>query len=235
MLILSYGMPKTGSTLLFELTKATVESCGNVQELLPLSVATGHAVNFTDPLTEAVLSQYQKAASDRLLVLKTHSAPTPYAKSEYEAGRIQLMIAIRDPRDIALSLVDHGNRSRADGKPAFSQIHNLSDAAKALAGRTNEAMRWIEFARDKVYKYEEFATDLPGAVSRIAKQLNVRVSIEDVLSKMKGRFTQMNKGIINRHQKELGADEQIFLAFAAEKLFKPFYLPQLQGNGVSRR
>ena len=50
MLIISYGMPKTGSTLLFELTKALLEYAGYEQNLAPREVNGGHPINFSNTL-----------------------------------------------------------------------------------------------------------------------------------------------------------------------------------------
>ena len=58
---LSYGMPKSGSTLAFELTKAVFEQNNHPQTRLSGLVEAKHALNFLDDFSDEVVERLSTA------------------------------------------------------------------------------------------------------------------------------------------------------------------------------
>jgi hypothetical protein len=224
MLIISYGMPKTGSTLLFELTKALLEYAGYKQNLAPSEFNRQHPINFSNDLDEEGLLPFQSFAESSHLVLKTHSAPTPYVKSEIERGRIKCTVSIRDPRDQVLSVLDHARASRKNGDVAFSEFFLVDDVLSMLLHRERQTLDWLELAPESVYFYEEFSKDTLGTITQLASQFDITLNDPSkVLELMKGRFTQLNKGIVGRYQTELTLKQQAQVVDATQGIFRRFY------------
>jgi len=133
MLILCYGITKSGSTLTFELVKGMLESAGHAQERLPDGVVNpGHRVNYVQPLDRKRLKELLSAVGDRWIAVKTHAGFQdklfPYLEKLRQKRRIQIIASYRDPRDICLSLIDAGAVSRAKGVKEFSEVTDIATA-----------------------------------------------------------------------------------------------------------
>ena len=77
MLILCYGITKSGSTLAFELIKGMLESAGHPQvRLSDGSVHPGQVVNFLEPVDRGTLKRLLAEIGDRWIAVKTHSPIT---------------------------------------------------------------------------------------------------------------------------------------------------------------
>ena len=85
---LSYGMPKSGSTLAFELTKAVFEQNSYPQTRLSGLVDDKHATNFIGGFSDEVVERLWTAV-ERIgypIVVKTHGRLTPAARRLLENG-----------------------------------------------------------------------------------------------------------------------------------------------------
>src|SRR5579863_5931463 len=79
MIVLSYGMLKSGSTLAFELCKSVLTESKFVQRRLPDDVVTpGHHINFFANLTVSTLGRaLDEVAPSEIIAIKVHSALRP--------------------------------------------------------------------------------------------------------------------------------------------------------------
>ena len=87
MIVLSYGMTKSGSTLAFELCKAVLEQRGYEQRHLPDDVVTeGHHINFLADVTVANLEKLvAEVAPSEIIAIKIH-APVGLAEVKFHAA-----------------------------------------------------------------------------------------------------------------------------------------------------
>lgn len=149
MLVLSYGITKSGSTLGFEMAKAILEQKGSKQERLSDGVVQpGHGINFLTSFSpEGFEELLNEIGDDREIVVKTHAkiddVSCAYFGKLIEMNRAKLQIVIRDPRDICLSLLDAGERARNKGSKAFSNVHTLEDAVKSLKRQEKVLFDWV--------------------------------------------------------------------------------------------
>ena len=202
LIYISYGMRKSGSTLAFELTRALLERSGFKQKRLPQAVVPGDAsINFVHRLSEAQLEGIEREARARggPIVLKTHQPPTPAVEAWLRAGRIQGHCVYRDPREIALSLMDHGRRARASGDSAFANIHTLDDALKDVRRQVPHFMSWVRLPGIIPLYYDDVAFDSQDVVRRLSAQTGLAADPAKVERRVKSwRPTQYNKGVPGR-------------------------------------
>src|SRR5437773_11540492 len=116
MLVLCYGIPRSGSTLAFELAKGTLQSAGFDQatfvndRLGPerLKRAGPDARNYVTGLSKRKIESLIEAIGpDRKIAVKTHSSFPDrmfrWLERLQASGKLQVIASYRDPRDICLS------------------------------------------------------------------------------------------------------------------------------------
>src|SRR5262245_35316182 len=122
MIYVSFGMLKSASTLAYQLTEEILHQGGRRPILLgrPLRPAMS-VTNYFDEIDEDLIRHIEDQAQGRDVVLKTHQRPGPGLSRLIENGEVLASATFRDPREIALSMVDHGERSRRWAIPEFSE------------------------------------------------------------------------------------------------------------------
>lgn len=217
----SYGMTKSGSTLGFELARTALDMAGLKQVLLPDTIRKTRKINFTQHLDDkAVLALEGLAdAMGYPIAIKTHTRPDPGVVRLLETGRASAHAIYRDPRDIALSMLDHGARARAKGKPAFSEYHVIEDTIEPIKHQTNTLLAWLSLPNVRPLFYDDLAFDTQTTAALIADELGLDAQADVIQEVMTNRFTQLNVGIKDRHLLEMdGATSARF-----KRIFAPLY------------
>jgi hypothetical protein len=216
MLILCYGITKSGSTLAFELVKGALASAGHPQVRLPDgTVEPGHNVNFIARKLgrnrlETLLDQI---GTERRIAVKTHAdflLPLfPWIEEMQARREVQIVASYRDPRDICVSLMDAGKLARKDGRKAFSLIQSLSDAAESVQRQIAKFRNWGSVHGALRLSYELVAFSPDKALDAIEHLLDVRCDRAAAKKHaFEDAFTQKNLGGIDRFKTELSAEEQ---------------------------
>ena len=232
MLVFSYGVPKSGSTLAFQIARAIAFLAGHSQRLLPAPLSTpGHRVNFQQRLDADLLHRAAALAGDRVVVIKTHDAPAPAwieAYGELAArGQARAILNHRDPRDICLSLCDAGRAARAQGESAFAEFVTLDDAVGRVRRYLEELEAWRGLPGLLELRYEICAFRMEEAIAAIRAHLGLPGSAWPVrLYAGHIAFTHRNKAVPDRHLTELGEAERARLDAA--------FAPYLDAMGYAR-
>lgn len=206
----SYGITKSGSTLAFQMASLCLEKAGFPQpKLPPPAIEEVRRINFVDNLDETTTKHLIKSAEylGHTIVIKTHSPPNDYIRDLSANGIIKSHACIRDPRDIALSMLDHSKKSRSMGKLTFTEIKNLDDAKSAIQNQFSSFEQWASLPNSICLSYDEIAFDSEETANRIATHMGVSDNYDDLAQEAKERFTQYNKGLQNRHRAEMSPDE----------------------------
>lgn len=209
MLVLCYGVTKSGSTLTFEVIKGLLESAGHAQERLQDGpVNPGHRINYVQPLNRGRLKDLVAAVGDRWLAVKTHSGMADplfgYLEQLQQAKQLQVVVCYRDPRDICLSMVDAGEAARAAGVKEFSDVTDLSVAKAKVSEQLEKFVRWASLRGALVLPYETVAFDPDAAIERIETCLGISADHERVKRyAFEEAFTQKNKARRTRFSDEL--------------------------------
>lgn len=204
----SYGMTKSGSTLAYQLVRTALESAGMAQPRLSASaIAADRAVNFVEHLSQTQVDELldQARALGHIIVLKTHTRPDDPAV----VGLLQCGLAIghavcRDPRDMALSMLDHGRRSRRLGRQPFSEFRTLDDALDNIRHQTDSLTAWLRLPNILPLCYDEVAFDTATAARKILRQLDITLNPGHIATvALESGKTNRNQGTKARHQSEM--------------------------------
>ncbi len=213
MLVLCYGMQKSGSTLAFELTCGVLQSAGFAQDFIRNDlhepregrVYRNYVEEVTADSVEALIAEIGPA---RKIAIKTHSTFPDEDFSRLEAlqakGRLQVIASYRDPRDMCLSLLDAGEKSRTLERGGFGKFETLDEAAKFVKGRTARFRKWASLKGTLRLEYETVAYSPDKAVDKLEAVLGVTaIRTEAIRHAFEDAFTQKNKAQRRRHETEL--------------------------------
>jgi hypothetical protein len=209
-LILCYGITKSGSTLAFELAKAILDGAGRPQDRLADGVVEpGHHINFINKIDQARIDALLGAIPEgSAIAVKTHASFAPgmirYLDRLTEEGRLKVHAAYRDPREICLSMVDAGEHARANERKAFSEIATLDDAAENVKRQISNFLRWAAVKDALRLSYNATAFDMEATVTAMAAHLGVQTDAAAVCQTVtETSFTQKNKAVKDRYKDEL--------------------------------
>lgn len=215
MLVLCYGIPKSGSTIGFELVKGVLLGAGVSQDRLSAPGIT-KAKNpkkknfFAKPrrqslpeFKDTLLRLISAIGPDRMVAVKTHMGAPAAAFAwleELQARRqLQVIASYRDPRDICLSLVD---------APRFARLEDLEIAADHVEGRLRQFMFWASLKGALRLCYETVAFEPHKAIDLIEQTLGVTCDRDHAIKyAFEQAKTPFNKGIPHRHLTDM-TDEQ---------------------------
>jgi sulfotransferase family protein len=209
LIIFSYGLTKSGSTLAFQLTRMGCEQAGFDQPQIAVpGLVVSPRINAIEHVSaaqaDALLEEVR--ALGHPMVLKTHTRCDPAVRALVEAGHARVQVVLRDPRDVALSMLDNGRLSRERGRPAFAEIVTLEDAIAALDNQIESLRGWAALPGAQILHYDDLAFDTVATTARILAHLDLPGDPAAIAAAVRsGRFTQLNKGIPHRHRAEMTA------------------------------
>jgi len=219
MLVLCYGIQKSGSTLAFELVRGVLKSAGFEQPFIrndrfkgDVAIPAG-ARNYIESATqEKIVELIGTIGQNRKIAVKTHSGfrtkMFPWLEEMQARGALQVIVSWRDPRDICLSLLDAGVAARDIDAGAFSQLKTLDDAVAYVEERLARYRKWAALRGTLRLDYNIAAFAPDQAIAAIEKTLNVASDHERVKRHaFEDADTRKNKGIPERYRTEL-PDEQ---------------------------
>jgi hypothetical protein len=230
-IVVSYGITKSGSTLAFEMAKAVLELNGSAQDRLADDLVTpGHNVNFVRGWTDERLRRLIGATEGQRVVIKTHTSPfalsADLVSDVIASGHLKVHVVFRDPRDMIVSMLDHGVKARMGSGPAFREIKTLDDAITRVGNQLPRLQAWGSFPSLRL-QYEHFAFDPTFGPTVIADDFGVPVDASAVWAAVRARFTQMNEGLPERYKTDLWPEEIARI----ERAF-PLYLELVKGNDL---
>lgn len=225
MILISYGITKSGSTLAFELAKAILSTAGHEQVRLSDDVVEpGHHINFINQVTQPRIEALINAVpDDQIVAIKTHTgfSPTllPYLDDLSGAGKIKVHANSRDPREVCLSLLDAGEQARERNRKAFSEVETLEQAAENVHRQFGVFIRWASINGSLHLAYNKTAFEMEAAIADIAAHLGVEPDAAEVRRIVTDvAFTQKNKAVKDRYKSELTPEQDKEL----QDIFRPF-------------
>ena len=217
MLVICYGMAKSGSTLTYEMVKGVLTSAGHDQEKVrSFGLKPGRGNYVADLSRDAVLDVIDSIGPDRIVAAKTHMAfdggMFAWLEELQARRKLQVIASYRDPRDICISLLDHGKRSRKQGKEAFSHIRDLDRAAGLVEKAIPKFRKWASLAGSLRLYFDTVAFAPDDAIALVEKTLGVSADHDAVKQHaFEDAFTQKNKAQKRRFEMELDSDERAAL------------------------
>jgi len=232
-LYFSYGMTKTGSTLAYRMARHFLECRGHSQALLPdhLQIIQKD-LNSWSQANHELLEEIAEWAAERgiFLALKTHRAPTKTVRRMLKEGRAMGHATYRDPREIALSLVDHGRESQQRGHDPvrFRDLNDATDSLDLIERQLAVFDRWETLPKVETWYYDDFAFNSDLAFDKLTRQTGLKPldrSERDAFDGTAG--TKFNKAVPHRWKTELTGEESAEFKSQFSDFYKRLWLRRL--------
>jgi hypothetical protein len=236
MIYICFGMTKSASTFLYQLTEETFRAAGRTPARLgPPLLPRLSVENYFDTIDPGLISVVSNQVGERDVVLKTHQALHPDVAEQINAGLLLASASIRDPREIALAMVDHGRRARRLGHSQFSECRTAYDALPSIDYQLANFRRWSALTTLELFFYNEICFETPAVAARLARQIGVAAEPDTVLAPFrdKGMIGQFNKGAALRYQ-EMSAEQQAVFLDRYAQLYRKFRFDTPAAEAVAR-
>jgi hypothetical protein len=214
LIYICYGVTKSASTFLYQLTEEVFAVSGRKpRKLGPPYRRKGSLDNYFDVVDHLLLEELADLVGDDDIVLKTHGPPRGDVAAMIESGTVLASASIRDPREIALSMLDHGQRARRWKDVPFAEFQSLDDTLPALDNQLEYFNAWANIPKINVFLYNDICFDSQSVIKRIAFQIGVDINPDQALGIFVGNknIGQFSKGKALRYTEMSNEDQEIFL------------------------
>lgn len=214
MIYICYGITKSASTFLYQMTEEVFRAAGRPVTRLGKPFRKADSIeNYFNFIDNELLDEIERHTGGQDIVLKTHGPPRGDVAERVATGRILASASIRDPREIALSMIDHGARSRRWRLMRFSEFATAADTLNAIDIQLGCLQEWTATERIVVFRYNDICYDSAAVIRTIANQIGASVDIDGVLHRFrnKGTIGQFSKGKALRYSEMSAADQAVFL------------------------
>ncbi len=217
MMIISAGFMKSASTLIrdYQIEMINLASKRNGQKMLE-KFSSGRGAAYRGQLN---LKMFLLLMTINLLygdiALKTHLGPTFFVRLLVILGLVKVTYSYRSPRDVGLSMLDHGDRSRQresdvpGEKRGFGDVYKVSDAIPKVKQEIKNWCGWQTFGDALLIRYEDFMTDKATSLKKILEYLCYGYELnsadfDTLLHKYETvKSRNFNKGTIERCKAEI--------------------------------
>lgn len=233
MIYICYGITKSASTFLYQLTEEVLRAAGRpVAQLTPPLTVPGALENYFNVIDDELLARIDAHTGGADIVLKTHGPPRGQVADLVASGLVLASASIRDPREIALSMIDHGARARRWRNTSFSEFEKLTDTFTALDIQLPFFQEWAAIQRVAVFSYNEICYDTATVIANVADQLKVAVDVDRVLKQFQDKrlIGQFSKGKALRYTEMSPADQALFL-----DRYAPLYASRSFDTEIARK
>ncbi len=212
MIIISSSIPKSASTLVFNYQQdlLALASDDNViaQEKFKKYSYQGFSARIDLKTFFAAILTTIKYGD---IVIKTHSEPTFLIKLLINLGLAKASFCYRDPRDIILSAIDHGERTRKglDASGAYGNMTSIEGSIPEVKSWTSTWYKWKKFGKVFFIRYEDLVENQLLYILKINEYFDLKCEKEHIESihikheKMKNKAWNFNKGVSERYKHEM--------------------------------
>ncbi|MBI5100158.1 MAG: sulfotransferase domain-containing protein [Nitrospirae bacterium] len=242
MVLISGGMPKSGSAYIFNLLNDLFILSGDsdVRQIkrkykLDKTLRDYNCnIGKLTPLKLLLLILLSKREGP--FVVKTHIQPTKFVETLIKLDFIKAIYIYRDPRDALLSAVDHGKRILQKGENhTFAGMVDFENAFEAVQDWIKVWEKWNGCRGVYLLRYENLVNNPVEQMKLIANYLNYKVSSDHIntmlkkynknnLDEFKESYLHFNKGVSNRYRQDMSDEHKmIFKEKLGEKLIQMGY------------
>jgi hypothetical protein len=214
-LIIAQGVPKSGSTFLFQVIKDIEEALNGFphpeakKRFFPDRAVPDFVGEPSDAFVDGLAG---RLPPDRAFVFKTHGKITPRLAARIASGEVKAVMSFRDPRDTALSMIDAGAVARARGRDRnCSNLHQVEDAVRPAKHGWKVARGWFDCPGVLLIPYHLTATNQTWVVDRVCEHLGAPQAAAAINAKFardkEKRITEFHKGVADRFLDDLAPDQ----------------------------
>jgi hypothetical protein len=231
-----YGITKSASTFAWQLIKRIAISGGlPIATLTAKSKGANSPEDYIDPVSAQKLNLIKEDVGDLPVVIKTHGGVTPAAARAVAEGTAQVFVSYRDLREVALSLLDHGARSRRKGTKDFARFYEVSDTLEDIKTQTQRLEGWVRACDPLLLPYDEICFDTPSTIYRIAERLGVSVDIESICAEFRSNkqlIGQFNKGEKGRFEREMDTVTSALFIKSFARYYRTYFPEEIQAKNI---
>jgi hypothetical protein len=222
MIIVSAGMPKSGSAWFFNLTNDLVLAAGKqdiraIREQFKLhSILQWENCNIGHLTFRKNLTLLRPYLAGNSFVVKTHDSPSKSLKFLLFWGIACVTYIYRDPRDVLISALEHGERIRKTGERShvFAKLENFEMALDYVKGLLPNWNHWMKCRRLFHVRYEDLLEKPEIILIELADFLSLSVTSQHLrtivqtyspqeLREDEKNMLHFNKGGVGRFREKL--------------------------------
>ena len=222
MLVLSNGIPKSGSTLFSWMQKEILmRTITNNGQLLIEQDISNKQINgighFVNGIEDKNTLQTLISLSDKYgpFLIKGHTKLTNELKEAIIQKKVVVTFIHRDPRDILLSIIDHGQRSNSTNSSRFfAQFQSIEQTIPFVIQQCKDALEWVNFNYAMIFRYYDLISNPQDEILRFCRLINLEVSkkvIDEIIETYTGSpitgVRQYNTGKLLRYKEEMTMEE----------------------------
>jgi len=186
MLIISSGMQKSGSAYFYNVINEMIVASGKGVDARQLKHDRGlddvmkwHNNNIGSLTLPKLVKLWRISVNDGTFAVKTHSGPGQSVKLLNRLGAIRIVYCYRDPRDVLLSAVDHGNQILNNSENhTFAKMVDFDKALKSVKSWLEIWKAYTEMPGVLTVKYEEMMQDPVSVAKKIEDFLDISIAPE---------------------------------------------------------
>jgi hypothetical protein len=209
----SYGMTKSASSFVYQLQEQIVSlSHYNLVQIPPKIRENNARENYLEPITdEKIIQILDWIPENSITVIKTHGAPSKLALKLIGDGKAFASATFRDPRDIAISLTEHGQRSRDKGISDFAEFMNPTDPISEIKIQIEKRFKpWINNPACLPLNYKLIKESPLRVAESLLNQMQMNdIDAKEVLAPFedKANIIHFNKGEGGRYNSLMTEEE----------------------------
>ncbi len=218
-LLIAHGLPKSGSTFLFQVAKdvaASINGLSHYQAKAAFFPGMDVPDFVQQPDDEFIRHLVERLPRGAAYVVKTHGAMTPLLKSAIAAGDIRAVVSFRDVRDTIISMLDAGESDRRKGANRFfGTLHRMEDAIGPARHGWRVAREWVRCEGALPIPYYLTACDQNTVIRKICDYMGASRSFYSIfpryLSNKASKITEFHKGVADRFLDDLPPHQVVAL------------------------
>jgi hypothetical protein len=217
MIIISAGMPRSGTGWIYNLTNDLLAAAGHMpagrvrKRFLLQWALRPHNNSVGQPNALKLAGLTVPYLLGQKFAVKTHAGPAPSLKTWVKLGLARVHYSYRDPRDVVVSAWDEGERMRGRGKTSsFAAYKTKEEMIDAVAGWLRGWDKWMAYEPALKLRYEDLKADTVGQMKRICAHYDLNLSesqfapvIEKYAPGNKQVGAHFYKGITGRFREDL--------------------------------
>ncbi|MFZ1323348.1 MAG: sulfotransferase domain-containing protein [Ignavibacteria bacterium] len=225
MLVISSGMQKSGTAYFYNVLNDLLIESGSanarnikdefsLENILKDNNNNIDGISWKDLLKISIVS-FKKG----IFAVKTHYPNRRSFEFLSKVGIVKIIYSYRDPRDVILSVIDHGKKLKESGETGnFTNMIELDDAIRNVKTWIKDCKELSKKDSILKYSYEDFLKDPENIFSKVSEFLKIEFntkSVQKILHRYnpvnpdmpRGRL-HYNKGIVNRFKTEMSISDQ---------------------------
>jgi riboflavin synthase alpha subunit len=180
MLILVYGIPKSGELFIYQILWDLLESAGFQQEsirresLRTVPGASKGGLILTNKTS--LQSLYTKTTAYPIVLARTHDALSESLMEDISAGKVKIIVANRDSLACAGAMLRHAQNEHIVGDPDYASLASYKNLARCniiISDFTEKFKSWIPLTEKLIVNHKDLVDKIEDVIESLAKHIGL--------------------------------------------------------------